>query len=335
MLPKLSHDLIYKIAALSISVFVFVSLFQTAYDLLGAFSDIILIIILSWLVSFIFEPLVDSLEKLKLKRLVSAFLVFGIFSLCLFLLILWVIPVLISQTNTLTSILPKYIDNVPSWANRFFDFVLSTLSNTVFLIQKIASFLFYFVIILMMSFYLIVDKERIWKGFLYLVPRKYRDEMEFLQKTINDSFANFLRAQVVLGLIFGLFTLIFLLFFSPGFAVLAGFLAGIFTILPLVGPFIALVPPFLVLLPLGLSQCIWLTLIIFIFQQVELNILGPKIYGQNMKMHPLLILLAFLLGLKIAGIWGSIFAIPVASIIAVIISAVLPHLLNRTGKASY
>lgn len=335
MFKKIDSDLIYKITAVSITVFVFTYLFQEAYKTLGEFSDIILIVILSWLVSFMFEPLVGYLENLKFNRLTAALLVFGVFSWLLFLLILWVIPVLIDQINTLTTILPKYVGNAPSWANRIFDFILSALSNSVDLIQKVASFLFYFIAILMMSFYLIVDKEKIWKGLLYFVPRKYRDELDFLHKTVNSSFTNFLRAQVILGIIFGLFTLVFLMFFSPGFAILAGILAGAFTILPLVGPVLALVPPFLVLLPLGFSQSIWLTLILLVFQQLELNLLGPKIYGQSMKMHPLIVLLAFLLGLKLAGIWGSIFAIPVASIISIVLTAVLPHFLNHTGKANY
>lgn len=332
MLKSNDNSIYLKILAVSVGVFVFIYAFGLLYRILGMFSDLILIFVLSWLVSFIFEPLIGYFQKLGLNRFWSSVFVFGLFSLIMILAFVLLIPILINQINSLISVLPGYVNNIPNWANKIFDFILSALSNTVDLIQKIASFVFYLIVIIMMSFYLSVDRENIWKNLLFLVPRQYRDELSFFQKTIDSSFTNFIKTQIIFGILFGLITLVILLLFSPSYAILASVLAGLLTVIPMLGPILAIIPPFLALLPLGPDIYLWVTLVLFVLQQIELNILGPKIIGAGMKMHPLIVLVAFLLGFKLAGIWGSIFAMPVASIISVITLALWPHFLTRIGK---
>lgn len=330
MLKNVNDSTYFRILVIAISSFAAVYLLQIFLSLLVVFNDVIIILVLAWLISFIFEPLIELLQKGRLSRTNAALIVYLLFSLMMIWLLVLTIPILTLQINALLTVLPNNLDQTPAWANRLTDFFLSALNNSVILIQKLASLLFYIVFVLVLSFYLVVDKEKMWSALMRLVPKNLHDEAEFLRNAIDHSFAGFLRTQVIFGLLFGITTLIFLLFVTPAFALLASLLAGLFTILPLIGPLLAMIPAFVVLLPLGLSQALWLTLILFIFQQVELNILGPKIIGKTMKLHPAWVLVAFLLGFKIAGIWGAIFAVPIASIIGIIASALLPRFLGHT-----
>lgn len=330
MLKNVKDSTYFRILVIAVSSLAAVYLLQIFFRLFVVFNDVIIILVLAWLVSFIFEPLIELLQKGRFSRISAAFIVYLLFSLIMIWLFVLAIPILTSQINALLTILPSNLDQFPAWANRLADFFLSALNNSVLLIQRLASLLFYFVFILVLSFYLVVDKEKMWSALMRLIPKNYQDEAELLKSAIDISFAGFLRAQVIFGLLFGVTTLVFLLFFTPNFALLAGLLAGLFTILPLIGPLLAMIPAFVVLLPLGLSQTLWLSLILFIAQQIELNILGPKIIGKTMKLHPVWVLVAFLLGFKIAGIWGAIFAVPIASIVGIMASALLPRFLNRT-----
>ena len=332
MFKSLKDMTAFKLMALAITGVAVIYIAQMLYRIFSLFTDIFLIFILAWLISFIFDPLIAKVERLGIRRLSAALIVYLFFSLGLIILLVMAIPIMVEQINLLIQVLPSYLDHVPDWANRVADFFLSALNNSLTLVQKIASAVFYIVIVLMLSFYLVLDKNKMWHGLMLFIPRNYRDEAEFVKVAIDTSFAGFLRAQVIFGLISGAFTLVFLLFTAPSFALLVGILSGFLTILPLVGPVLAIIPPFAVLLPYGPAQAFWLTLIIFIFQQIELNVLGPKIFGKTMKLHPIWVLVAFLLGLKFAGIWGSIFALPIASVVGVITAEVLPHFIKASSN---
>lgn len=318
--------------SLSVSTLAIIYLLQIIANFLRIFSDVFLVLILAWLISFVIEPLVDLFTGKGLTRIKSAALIYSIVAIVVIYLLLKATPIMVSEINSLSVSFPKYLYYFPGWANRIGDFLLSTLNNSVAIVQQIASGLFYLVFILLLSFYFVVDKEKIKNGLLLFVPKQFRDEVEYLNEAINTSFAGFIRAQVVFGIVFGFFNLIFLLIFAPQYAILASFLSGILNMLPLIGPFLGLIPPILVLIPLGFNQAFWLVLIIFLFQQILFNLLGPKIYGQNVKLHPIWVLLAFLIGFKIAGAWGSIFAVPVASVLGIVFSTVTKRLVNRIDR---
>lgn len=309
------------------------TLFLTSYILkfLSLFSDIILVLLLSWLISFLFEPIVERLVQLGLTRLLSAFLVYSLFTILAIGLIILALPVVVFQINNLLTLAPTFTQYVPDWANKILNISLSVLENSVAIAGRIASFLFYFLLVLILSFYFLLDKQKIWHWFLVLVPKEYKDEVEYFRGVIDTTFAGFIRIQVVLGLLFGLIVFVFLQIFVPSFALVGGFLAALLSIIPVIGPILGLLPPFLAALSLGLSSAVWLTIAIFSLQQIELNVLAPKLWGRALRIHPIVVLLAFLVGLKVAGVWGSVFAVPIASIMSIIGSELLRHYwLNRT-----
>lgn len=329
MFSKLKKVSALHLLSLSVSAVALIYLSQIVLNFLLVFSDIFLVLILAWLISFIIEPLIDWCNSKGLTRIKSAVLVYLLFALVIVWLTIKTIPILILEVNTLANISPTYLNNFPGWASRISGFILSSLNNSVGLIQQIASGIFYLIFVLLLSFYFVIDKAKIKRGLLLFVPKQFRDEAEYLHSAINASFAGFIRAQVIFGVIFGIFNFIFFLIFAPQYAILVGILSGVLNVLPLIGPFLGIIPVVIVLIPSGPAQTFWLSLTIFLFQQIVFNVLGPKIYGESVKLHPIWILLAFLLGFKIAGVWGSIFAVPVASILGIIFSTVAKRIVNR------
>lgn len=295
------------------------------FKLVSLLSDVVIVLLLSWLISFLFEPVVDRLTSLGLSRFWAALVVYALFTVLTIGLFVLALPIVVSQINTLLSLAPTFAQYVPGWANKILDVSFSVLENSVGLAGRVASFLFYFLFILILSFYILLDKQKIWQWFMLVVPTKYQDEAEFVRQVIDNTFAGFIRVQVVLGLIFGLIVFIFLSIFTPSFAVLGGLLAALLSIIPIIGPLLGLVPPFLAGLTLGFSSTIWLTLAIFILQQIELNVFAPKLWGKALRIHPIVVLLSFLVGLKVGGVWGSVFAVPIAAILVIITSELAHH----------
>jgi predicted PurR-regulated permease PerM len=288
------------------------------WGVLAHFGDLLLLLLLAWLLSFILEPLIVNLSKFSFSRAAASLLVYG--GLVVFLLIIGflIIPSVLIQMTTLASVLPGYFINLPAWLNRFQDVIISAIGTSVNFISLALSFFFSLFVVIILSFYFSLDRPRIGREFLSLVPRDFRDEAMFVSGVINHTFAQFFRVQVVLGIISGFLTWIVMLILTVRFAATAAVLAGIFTIIPLVGPFLALIPPVL----LGFLETPtkgWLTLILLIvLQQMEFNILGPKMLGSALKINPIIVLLSFLVGYKLAGAWGSLFAVPVVSILVII-----------------
>ncbi len=297
-----------------------IHLFGIFWQLINIFSDIIIILILAWLLSFVLEPIVYSIKNLtRLSKpfatAITYLLISGIFALIIFLLI----PLVTQQVQTLIEILPKHLESAPAFLNRWGDTLITSLNNSISLVPSVAQFLFSVFLIFILSFYFVIDKEKINKEIFDLTPKKWHDEVTFMQKAIDTSFASFLRVQLTFGIISGVVTWIVLRIFGIDFTASASLIAGIFAIIPLIGPILALIPPLVVAFISDPSKLFAVFIILLILQQFIFNVLGPKLFSKAFKLNPVIILLSFLVGAKIAGAIGAIFAIPVLGVLAVFI----------------
>ncbi len=338
MLNDLKKDVsLIRILVILLIFAVIVNLWTTLWYILVDFSDVLLVLIFSWLLSFILEPIVEFISKgTKLSKVWSAVLTYALFTLVISVAIYFYIPPIENQIFRLLHVLPAELQGTPSfitkWILSFTGSLDTILSGILFYLPYIANILFLFFITLLISFYLVVDKANIQKELYALTPRKWHRNLTFIQKSIDTTFASFLRLQLILGIISGITTFIVLTLFGVDFAVSSAFLAGLLTILPLIGPVIALIPPLLAALLLGWQKAILILLILVIIQQIVFNIIGPKLIGNAFKLHPIIVLLSFLVGLKIAGGIGAIFAVPVLGILVIIFREFGHYLLNRDSQ---
>jgi predicted PurR-regulated permease PerM len=304
-------------------------LLKMAWGVISHFSDLILLLFLAWLVSFILEPLIIKLGNLSLSRPGGTLLVYAGLALLFLFAAFLIIPQVLSQLTTLAFLLPEYFAKLPAGFARFQDVLVSAISNSVNLITVAFSFFLSLFLVIFLSFYLSLDRPKIGRELLGLVPKDYQDEALFVVGVIHHSFAQFFRIQLFFGILSGIATWLAMLVLRIQFAATAALLAGIFTVIPLIGPFLAIVPPVLLgFLDSAVKGWIILVLLI-IFQQIEFNAIGPKLLGSALKVHPLVVLLSFLLGYKLMGIWGSLFAVPVMSILVTITRELWKHWLVR------
>lgn len=306
-----------------------IHLFQIGWQILGQFSDILLILVSAWLLSFVLEPVVDFINRLtKLPRIWSTLLTYslisGIFAAAIFLLI----PTVTNQIELLNKILPKFLESAPAYITNLSGALSGYLSNSLLVIASIAQFFFYFFIALIISFYFIVDREKLNNELFDLTPKKWHKNLEFVKTVINSTFASFLRVQIIFGIISGVSTWLILRIIGIDFAATAGLLAGIFAIIPLVGPILAIIPPVFVTILIDPAVTLLVFVILLAIQQVTFNIIGPKLLGRSFKVHPIIILVSFLVGSKIAGGIGAIFAIPVLGIIIIVFRRLGHHFLK-------
>lgn len=302
-------------------------------QILGNFSDIIIMLIVGWLLSFVLEPLVDKTSGItKLSKFWSAVIVYTGFIVLITAIIFLFIPEVTGQINALTRVLPGYFNSYPQVINHFGDSVSNSLSNAVTLIPSVAQFFLSAFIAIIFSFYFVIDKNAINKELFSLTPKSWHEHIRFFQKVINDVFTSFLRVQLLFGIIAGVFTWLVLRMFNIDFAASTALLAGIFTTIPLVGPVLGIIPPVFVALLISPTSAIMTFVIIFIGQQILFNVIGPKLLGNAFKIHPVIIIISFFIGYKVAGWMGVIFAVPVLGILSIVLRELGHHFLKQDSS---
>lgn len=277
-----------------------------------------------------------------LSRVLSVALIYLALFAILLVVILSFVPTITQQLATLTGSAPATVESVVRWVGRLeerlerFGFRgdltaivqpeaiarqltgigSAMLQQSLGIAGSIATVLFNIFLVLILSFYITLDGPRIGKSFVMLLPQSWRDEVDNLFAVIDRVFGGFMRAQFVNSLVYGVANAIVMALFGLSDIALASVVAAMLVFIPLVGGFFALIPPALFAILFAPDRVGWLLLVLLAVQQVQFNVVMPRLVGQAIGLHPLLVFAALLLGGTVAGGWGVLFGIPVAGVIA-------------------
>jgi len=221
-------------------------------------------------------------------------------------------------------------------------FVSSVAQGTLDVVFNLASGAFWLIIILMITFYLVKDADRFIEQLDDLAPPGYRDDFVRLRQQITDVWNAFLRGQLLLGGTMILITTVVCTVIGLPYAVVMGLIAGVMEFVPNVGPIIALIPAALVALFQGSSFlpldnfwfAVLVTVLYIVIQQVEGNVLVPRILGRSLNLHPLVVLIGIIVGGSLAGILGMLLAAPVLATLRVVGRYVFCRLYDRDPFAN-
>jgi predicted PurR-regulated permease PerM len=180
--------------------------------------------------------------------------------------------------------------------------------------------IFGYIILPVWVFYLLKDRVALAADFDRSLPSAWRFDAWAVIRIVRRLLGQWVRAQLVLGVTVGVFTFLGLVILSrlvdPVFgryAVLLSVTAGILELLPIIGPIIAAVPAVLVAATAGIEPVIAALVLYTLVQQIENNLLVPKIQGDAIQMHPALVMFAIVIGGAIAGLLGAILALPMTA----------------------
>jgi predicted PurR-regulated permease PerM len=178
--------------------------------------------------------------------------------------------------------------------------------------------------ILILTFYLLVDGEDVFNGFVHLFPRRRRLRVRTLASTIGRKVTAWLGGQVILSGVIGVTSAVGLgLLGVPYFYVLA-VIAFVGEFIPYLGPILAAVPGIAVAASVSPKFALVVALFYLAQQQLENYLLVPKIMEQQVGLSPITIIIALLVGAAVMGVVGAILAVPTAAILSVLLHEVLP-----------
>jgi predicted PurR-regulated permease PerM len=164
-------------------------------------------------------------------------------------------------------------------------------------------------------FYILYDQAKVMRGSFGLVPPRYRTDALNLIRVVDDILSAYIRGQLLLCVFIGFMATMGLSLLGVRFPAALGLMAGVFEILPFIGPIMGAVPAVIVATIQEPLLGLW-TLLLFIgIQQLENLLLVPRISGKAVQLHPAIIMVVLVLGNQIAGFWGLVLAVPLTAIV--------------------
>ena len=301
--------------------------------------------------AFILCRLADHIEKLlpekmtfKTKRMMSTFISIIILMLVIVLIIMLIVPQLISSLASLYTQIISFANKAPEWlleleekfnisgdifdeayayATDFLSTVLKALQTQLPAIISTAmstlSNVLNFIIGFIVALYVLMDREHL----LNIVKRTSKailphDVYAFIKHVCTLMVFNlykFFEGKLLDSLIIGIICFIFMILFRMEYSLLVAVIIGLTNIIPFFGPFIGAVPSIFILLIISPLQALIFAVFILVLQQVDGNIIGPRIIGDSVGLSSLWIMFAIIVGGAYFGVAGMILGVPVFSVI--------------------
>lgn len=187
--------------------------------------------------------------------------------------------------------------------------------RTLSFVTNTFGFVLGLVVIPFWLFYILYDQAKVMRGAFGLVPPRYRTDALNLIRVVDDILSAYLRGQLLLCVFIGFMATVGLSLLGVRFPAALGLMAGVFEILPFIGPIMGAVPAVIVATIQEPLLGLW-TLLLFVgIQQLENLLLVPRISGKAVQLHPAIIMVVLVLGNQIAGFWGLVLAVPLTAIV--------------------
>lgn len=173
-------------------------------------------------------------------------------------------------------------------------------------------------LVLMLTGFIVADTERLTSFIFTITPVRDRETLQNLIHRIDRGLSGVVRGQLTICVINGLLTLVGLLLLKVKFAFLLATIAAVFSLVPVFGSILSTIPIVVVGLSSGVGTALLAVLWIVCIHALEANVLNPKIMGDAAKIHPVLIILALVVGEHFYGLSGALFAVPLMSVFVTI-----------------
>ncbi len=295
--------------------------------------NILVVLFLSLIIASAIAPFANYLQEKKIPRVFGVLFVYIVAILFFSLLLYLVVPTVIDEIRQLASVFPDYYEKFsnkfsttivnisPDYAKTAQDFLINfgekinSITSGIF--KAVAGVFGGFAtlgIVIVISFYLAVQ-ERGVEYFLRMITPKHNENYVLdLWRRVEKKLGLWLQGQLMLGIIIGLVVFVGLSLLGVPYALLLGIVAGVFEIVPVVGPIFSAFAGVLVAFMIDPWLALWTLIFYVIVQQFENNILVPNLMKKMTGLNPIVVLISLLVGFELGGVLGMVIAVPLATI---------------------
>lgn len=295
-------------------------------------------IILTGIVFYLLNPIVDFLERRRIRRIYSILLLYLLIIGLITITIVSIIPFLKEQIMSLIDNIPRYVDvvenqtkqligsnfvnqaqqtmniNISDLATKVSDqaatIVNSTFTGVGNFIGALTEIIISIVTVPFILFYLLKDGKKLPVYILKFVPTRLKEQTYTVLSEMNHRLSSYIRGQIIVSFCIGFLLFIGYLIIGLDYASLLAVIAACTSIVPYLGPTIAITPAIIIAIVTSPLMLLKLVIVWTIVQLIEGKLISPQIMGKNLHIHPITIIFLLLTAGKLFGVVGIILAIP-------------------------
>jgi predicted PurR-regulated permease PerM len=297
---------------------------------------IVVMFVVAIMLASVIDPFADWFAKKRIPRGLAVLIVYTVLLALTSVIVIVLIPIIVEQSGQLLQNISassrdlidsfvqfqqrhQALDNLTSGLQSFQESLNASASSIFTTVKGFFGGIAALAIVFVLAFYMVVEEDSMRKYFRTFAPAEYQPYLNQILKKMQQKIGAWLRGQIILGFFIGLTVYVGLKLLGVPYALLLALIAGLFEIVPYVGPIISLIPAAII----GFAQSpvlgVAVVILYLIIQQVENNVLVPKIMQKVTGLSPILSIAALLVGVQVGGFVGAILAIPLATMVAVVI----------------
>ena len=335
---------------LGLNIFILSKISFLFFPVIDFLSVVMLPVILSGLLFYLLNPLVDLMEKYKINRVLAISIIFIIIAILLIIGLAVAIPNLQRQVVIFAQNVPSYLvdaDRVindlvtkrlpddfrpqleqvlanfstqaTAWASNISSKAVNWVSA---LISGTSQVIVALIIMPFMLFYLLRDGKGLRDYITQFLPNKLREPVGKVLSEVNQQLSNYVRGQITVAVIVAIMFIILFKIIGLRYAVTLGITAGFLNLVPYLGSFLAMIPALVLGLIAGPVMLLKVIIVFIVEQTIEGRFVSPLILGSQLNIHPITILFVLLTSGSMFGIWGVLLGIPIYASAKVVISAI-------------
>lgn len=339
---------------IGISILIYTQISYIFTPIKTIFTSLVTPIILAYVFYYILNPLANLLNK-KISRTLSSILAICLGVIAIFLIIVLAVPIVVEQTNNLIGAIPRYIEMVRDYlssnsdntylkaineyiytnlntskiASQLTTFLTSFLTGFAGTISTTATVVMTFPFVL---FFLLKDAGNFKKFLVSKLSPRIGKSLNNTLNEVDEKVGSYIQGQMLVSLCIGIMLFIGYNIIGLHYAVSLATLASVLSIVPYLGPILAILPAMLVAASTSWVMILKMLVVWGLVQFIEGNILSPNIMGKSLNMHPLSVIFVIIVGTNLAGVVGAILAIPMYSILKILIVKIFKRIKKRYDK---
>lgn len=335
---------------LGLNIFILSKISFLFFPVIDFLSVVMLPVILSGLLFYLLNPLVDLMEKYKINRVLAISIIFVIIAILLIIGLAVAIPNLQRQVVVFAQNVPSYLEDADrviddlvtkrlpddfrpqleqvlanfstqatAWASNISSKAVNWVSA---LISGTSQVIVALIIMPFMLFYLLRDGKGLRDYITQFLPNKLREPVGKVLSEVNQQLSNYVRGQITVAVIVAIMFIILFKIIGLRYAVTLGITAGFLNLVPYLGSFLAMIPALVLGLIAGPVMLLKVIIVFIVEQTIEGRFVSPLILGSQLNIHPITILFVLLTSGSMFGIWGVLLGIPIYASAKVVISAI-------------
>lgn len=344
---------------LGLNIFILSKISFLFFPVIDFLSVVMLPVILSGLLFYLLNPLVDLMEKYKINRVLAISIIFIIIAILLIIGLAVAIPNLQRQVVIFAQNVPSYLEDADkviddlvtkrlpddfrpqleqvlaqfstqatAWASNISSKAVNWVSA---LISGTSQVIVALIIMPFMLFYLLRDGKGLRNYITQFLPNKLREPVGKVLSEVNQQLANYVRGQITVAVIVAIMFIIFFKIIGLRYGVVLGITAGFLNLVPYLGSFLAMIPALVLGLIAGPIMLLKVIVVFIVEQTIEGRFVSPLILGSQLNIHPITILFVLLTSGSMFGIWGVLLGIPIYASAKVVISAIFDWYTEVSG----